>query len=100
MALGIPTIYTEGTGVDYSVGHSVPSQWQPCFGAVDTLPNLDTSDTKWKEIDILELAQTMRMVYNKYKEDPKYLKDECIAESKNFDHKVVGQHMKELLNDS
>jgi len=46
------------------------------------------------------LAQTMRMVYNKYKEDPKYLKDECIAESKNFDHKVVGQHMKELLNDS
>jgi glycosyltransferase involved in cell wall biosynthesis len=99
MALGIPTIYTEDTGVDYAVGHSVPSQWEPCFGAVDTLPNLDTSDTKWKEIDILKLAQTMRMVYNKYEEDPQYLKDECIAKSKHFDHSIVGQHMKELLND-
>mgnify|MGYP002622230262 FL=1 len=100
MALGIPSIYTAGTGVDYAVGHPVPSRWQPCFGAVDTLPNLDTSDTKWKEIDIFELAQTMRAVYNRYKDDVNYLKDDCIKTSKKFDHKVVGEYMKELLNDS
>ena len=99
MALGIPTIYTAGTGVGYAVGHPVRSSWQPCFGAVDTLPNLDTSDTKWKEINILELAETMRTVYNKYKEDASYLKDLCVAASKKFDHKAVGEHMKELLND-
>ena len=74
-------------------------RWQPCFGAVDTLPNLDTSDTKWKEIDIFELAQTMRAVYNRYKDDVNYLKDDCIKTSKKFDHKVVGEYMKELLND-
>lgn len=99
MALGIPTIYTEGIGVNYTIGHEVTSTWQPCFGAVDTLPSLNGSDTKWREIDILELAETMREAYNSYSVDPTSIKEKCIAESKHFDHKMIGEHMKELLND-
>ena len=51
MALGVPAIYTEGIGMDFCVGQPIESRLTPCFGAVDTLLDLDTAATSWSEID-------------------------------------------------
>lgn len=101
MALGIPAIYTDGIGMDFCVGTPVKSKLTPCFGAVDTLPDIDTAETLWSEIDILELSKAMRDAYNKYHtNDEKEQRQECLSTAKNFDHQSVGKIMKELLSDS
>ena len=96
MALGVPAIYTSGIGMDYCIGKAIPSRLEPCFGAVDTIPNLDTSETTWREIDILELRKAMREVY--INNDEK-IKKQCVDKAQNFDHKIIGEQIKELLND-
>tara|TARA_R100000008_G_C3585569_1_gene171994 strand:+ start:366 stop:1460 length:1095 start_codon:yes stop_codon:yes gene_type:complete len=100
MALGTPSIYTDGIGMDYCVGESVESRLEPCFGAVDTLPNLDTADTMWREINVKSLCKTMRSMYNKLKsEDGQKLKASCIERSKDYDHKAIGNKIRGILND-
>jgi glycosyltransferase involved in cell wall biosynthesis len=96
MALGIPSIWTEGIGMEHSVGIKVKSYDKPCFGAIETLSNLDTAMSTWKEIDILDLAKAMREMYetsHKYKE-------ECLSQSKKYTYENIGKMMKGLLNDS
>lgn len=100
MAMGIPSLYTQGIGMDYCVGQSVPSREEPCFGAVDTLANLDTADSTWNEIDILELRRAMRDMYSKHNtEEEEKIKKLCVSESKKYDHKSIGTMIKEILND-
>ena len=66
MALGVPVIHTEGTGMDdFCTGTPVPSYSQPCFGTLATLPNLDTARSDWREIDIRKLCAAMRSAYLK-----------------------------------
>jgi len=99
MALSIPALYTQNTGLeDFCVGHSVTSTATPCFGAISTLPDLDTANSTWQEIDIVELSQAMRTAFMKWntkaaKEEADHAKE--IA--KQYDHKVVGQKLKDLL---
>ena len=100
MALGIPSIWTEGIGMEHVLGEPVKSYDVPCFGAVDTLRDLDTSRSTWKEIDVLELAKTMRKMYESLSDDD-YKKDcqeQCILRSSAYSHEAVGKKMKELLN--
>ena len=67
MAIGIPVIYTKNTGMDsFCFGDSVSSTSVPCFGAVQSLPNLDTARSDWAEINIRELWATMRAGYSKW----------------------------------
>jgi glycosyltransferase involved in cell wall biosynthesis len=98
MALGKPSIYTEGTGMDYLVGHSVESYKTPCFGAVDTMSYIDTAESNWLEIDVIKLAKTMRQVYNDY--DKETLSKKCKAAASTLSHQKVGNIIKEYLNDS
>ena len=101
MALGVPSIYTEGIGMDFCVGRPVESRLTPCFGAVDTLLDLDTAATSWSEIDVLKLSKAMRDAYNQYgTEEEKTIKEECRIQAENFDHEPIGKRMKELLSDS
>lgn len=101
MAMGTPAIYTDGIGMDFCVGEAVESKLVPCFGAVDTLPDIDTAATLWREIDVLLLSKAMRKAYNRYKTDEELaLKERCLSEAKKFDHASVGSIMKELLSDS
>jgi len=99
MALGIPAIYTDGIGMDYCVGTPVEARLEPCFGALDTLPNLDTSDTMWREINIVKLCEAMREMYNNFQSDGQELRASCVSKSKDYDHKNVGEKIKEILND-
>tara|TARA_Y100001973_G_C5203928_1_gene339938 strand:+ start:1179 stop:2267 length:1089 start_codon:yes stop_codon:yes gene_type:complete len=99
MALGIPSLYTDGIGMDYCIGESIDSRLEPCFGATETLPNLDTAETAWREIDIIKLAKAMRSWYNSENMKSSVRKD-CLEQAKKYDHKSVGMKIKELLNDS
>ena len=99
MAVNIPVLYTQHTGLeDFCVGHSITSRPTPCFGAVSTLPDLDTANSTWQEIDIMELSQAMRTAFIKWntkiaKEEADHAKE--IA--KTYDHKIIGQKLKDLL---
>ncbi len=102
MALGIPVIYTEETGMDdFCVGSAVPSKATPCFGAVTTLPNLDTANSDWREIDVTALCAAMRQAYQTWNSDEEKINREKVMDvAKTYDHKPIGYKMKELLNDS
>ena len=102
MALGIPVIYTQETGMDdFCVGSAVPSKATPCFGAVTTLPNLDTANSDWREIDITALRAAMRQAYQTWNSDEEKINREKVMDvAKTYDHKPIGYKMKELLNDS
>tara|TARA_Y100001938_G_scaffold133366_1_gene192642 strand:+ start:3232 stop:4320 length:1089 start_codon:yes stop_codon:yes gene_type:complete len=97
MALGIPSIYTESIGMDYCVGEAVPARVEPCFGAMQTLPDLDTASSTWAEIDVLELCKAMRKWYNN-KDLSSSIKEECIETAAEYDHKYIGIGIKEILN--
>lgn len=102
LAMGIPSIWTKGIGMDHVIGLPVSSVDVPCFGAVESLEDIDTSDSTWKEINILELSYGMKKMYDtlivpEIKED---IAIQCRTAAKGYSHKVVGLEMKGLLNDS
>lgn len=101
MALGIPSIWTDGIGMDHAVGTKVKSYDAPCFGAIETLQNLDTANETWKEIDILELSKAMRLMYNKLtNEETKHqYSGVCREVAGVFSYEAVGKKMKEVLDD-
>jgi glycosyltransferase involved in cell wall biosynthesis len=90
MALGVPPIYTSGIGIeDYAsqVGFAVKSRETPCYGAIDTLEDLYTSEDSWLEIDIFDLQRKMREVYELFQQDKAgydRLRNSCIKEVEKF----------------
>ena len=102
MAVGLPVIHTKHTGMDdFCVGQSVNSNAVPCFGAMSTIFNLDTSRSDWQEIDVKDLCSAMRNAYLKWNSDEeKKQQEEAKIAAKKYDHKPMGQHLKGLLNDS
>ena len=101
MALGVPVIYTQDTGMDdFCVGTSVSAHATPCFGAVSGLPDLDTANSGWSEIDVIELGAAMRTAFMKWNTDTAAQESEAAKnQALNYDHKIIGQKLKDLLND-
>lgn len=108
MAMGIPSIYTMDIGVDHlfdlskiNICDPVRSYPQPCFGAMETLPHLDTAESFWREIDVDGLVRAMRYMYSHLskEENKKYSAEKCIEHAQNYSHKAAGEKMKEILND-
>lgn len=101
MALGLPVIYTQHTGMDdFCYGTSITARPTPCFGTLTTLPDVDTANSMWNEIDITELASAMRAAFMKWR-SPQAAEESETAKEKalEYDHKIIGQKLKELLND-
>lgn len=108
MAMGIPSIYTMDIGVDHlfdlsmiNVCSQVRSYPQPCFGAMETLSDLDTAESSWREIDVDGLVKTMRYMYSHLskEENKKYTAEKCMNHAQNYSHEAVGKKMKEILDD-
>jgi glycosyltransferase involved in cell wall biosynthesis len=98
MCIGIPSLYTSGIALEeFAVGESVLSREEPCFGGVESLSNLYTANSTWKEIDILDLQTKMRNQYLKGIDEN--VRASCIEKSKQFSHEAIGEICKELLND-
>jgi len=97
LALGLNVLYTCMTGTHEfaSVGtDAVNSKKVPCFGAIDTLPNLYSGNDFWREIDIPDLMFSMRNMYEQRNNQDRVK----IAESvKKFDYKEVGKKMMEAI---
>lgn len=99
MAMGIPSIHTMYIGMEHAVGQKVRSYTVPCFGAIETLPDLDTADANWQDIDVQSLGETMRYMYSHLsdqKNKDKYKKT-CIKKSLEYSHESVGEIIKEIL---
>jgi glycosyltransferase involved in cell wall biosynthesis len=98
LALGLNVIYTKGTGTEEFCGPgtiAVKSHLSPCFGAVDTLPNLYSANDLWRDIDIIDLMYSMRNMYEQRNNQDR----KKIAESvKYLDYKEVGKKMLETIN--
>ena len=104
MALGVPVIYTQDTGMeDFCKGvgsTSITAHPTPCFGATSGLPDLDTANSTWNEIDIPELCSAMRTAFMKWNTEVAAEESEAAKnQALNYDHKVIGQKLKDLLND-
>lgn len=103
MAIGLPVIYTGGTGMDdFCHGWKVPSRAVPCYGAMNSLSNMYTSRTKWMEPDIQSLGSMMRVAYETYKNSPdkyKAIQQEAVLKAAEYDTKVVGKILRGLLED-
>ena len=101
MAMGIPVIYTEGTGMDdFCYGSAVRSKESPCFGAMSTLDYLYTANEKWREIDIDHLMICMRNAFMKWKTNTETEESRAALEaSAQYSHQEVGKKIKEILND-
>ena len=102
MALGVPVIHTQGTGMDdFCSGWPVQSRSTRCYLANDSLDNVYTSLTSWQEIDIEALASTMRIAYETYKNDKQEwnkMKEMAKQKAQNYSIQKIGQKMKELLD--
>jgi len=103
MAMGIPCIFTEGIGLDHvsDLGRTVKSYPVPCFGAVDTVGGLDTSNADWLEIDVRDLAKNMREAYNflSVEQNREKTKLKLKERAAKYSHAEVGKWIKGILND-
>ena len=101
MAMGIPVIYTEGTGMDdFCYGTAVQSKKSPCFGAMSTIDYLYTANEKWMEIDIENLMLCMRNAFMKWKTNSATSESRAaLKASARYSHQEVGKKIKEILND-
>lgn len=100
MAMGIPVIYTEGTGMDdFCYGSAVQSKMTPCFGAMSTMNYLYTANEKWMEIDVEHLMLCMRNAFMKWKTNTETEESRAALEaSAKYSHQEVGKNIKEILN--
>ena len=102
MAMGIPVIYTEGTGMDdFCSGKAVHSSEVPCFGAMSTIDYLYTANEKWNEIDLEALMFSMRESFMKWKTGLETEESRAAIErAKKYSHKEIGMILKEILSGS
>ena len=101
MAMGVPSIFTDGIGMEHTSGTPVKSYQVPCFGAVNTLSGLDTSNADWLEIDVRDLAKNMREAYTFLSDvkNAETTKAQLKEKAASYSHQEVGKLIKEILND-
>lgn len=88
-ALGLIPIYTNGLGIsDYNdAGYTVMSYPAPCYSENDSLEDLYTSEDNWLNIDILDLQDKMRNVYELFlnnSDSYKEISQKCINSVNSF----------------
>ena len=69
--------------------------------ANDSMQDVYTSLTSWREIDVEALASAMRVAYETYKNDKEEwdrLQSLSKEKAENYTIEKIGQTMKELLN--
>jgi len=101
MAMGMPVIYTECTGMDdFCVGWKVRSSPVPCYMGTESLSSLYTSFSRWMEPDLESLCSLMRVAYETYKNDPgqySEISKRAKKKSTEYSNRAVGLKLKEFL---
>jgi glycosyltransferase involved in cell wall biosynthesis len=96
-AMGKYVLYTDGIGLNHCHGQAIQSYEVPCFGAVETIAELDTAYSTWREIDVLDLAKNMRSHYELCSEMPEVVSEQCKQMAAKYSHESVGEIIKEIL---
>lgn len=100
MALGLDLIYTEKTGLSQfacaETSSACKARETPCFDALDTLPELYSSNDSWMEIDIDELSHLMRKHYVLRNSTDK---NKTIEQAMKFDYENTGNKIRRSLDD-
>ena len=93
MNFGSPVLYNDGLGIEefcQGTGYKVKSRLAPCYDVLDNPSYLFSSKDLWSEIDILDLRNKMRSVYNLcLNSNDKYqqLRANCKNEISKFDYR-------------
>lgn len=101
MAFGNPVLANNCGGMRDQIeniggGILINNREVPCVGAMDTFPDLYTSREKWYAIDVSDLRQQMRRIYEN-KEVRKMLSQNGINNSHIYNYESVGKIMKSRL---
>lgn len=106
MGFGKWPICTEGTAMtDFVIngenGFLVESTSQPCFGNHEQFSFLYTGRENWREINIDDLKEVMRIVYtNKKAWVMKFHEDNLLKHLEKFSYTNVGEQMKQILEEN
>lgn len=93
MSFGSPVLYNDGLGIEefcQGTGYKVKSRLAPCYDVLDNPSYLFSSKDLWSEIDILDLRNKMRSVYNLcLSSNDRYqqLRANCMNEISKFDYR-------------
>ena len=98
LAMGLNLLYTACTGTEeFAQVHGaqpIKSHEVPCWGAVETLPEIYSAYDRWQEIDVDALAFGMR---NMYEQRNNQNRKEIAESVRCFDFREVGKRMVEAI---
>lgn len=101
MGMGKTPIVPRSSGfLDYmndDSGKLVPVTEQPCFGALDTFPNLYTGRENWWAIDVNELRKAMREAYERKDSDREEMAANGLSRAKQYSYGAIGTRFRETL---
>jgi glycosyltransferase involved in cell wall biosynthesis len=103
MGFGNPVIASECFGVIDLYGEDVgsmmiPGSMTPCFGMVESFPDLYTGDEMWFEPDMYMLVSYMKIVYKAWGDgDLKQMGDKMRERAMMFNREKVGEIILETL---
>lgn len=84
--------------VNNDIGWLIDTQPIPVFGAVDSLPELYSSNEKWFLPSLDQTRQYMREAYANSKLRTKKT-ERCISYIENYSYTKIGSHIKDILNE-
>jgi glycosyltransferase involved in cell wall biosynthesis len=108
--MNLPVLYTSNNGMRDYVGimpegysspiNEVKSDLTQCYNALDTLPDIQGGDELWQEVNVMELRDKMRGIFEMHKHDiDRYNEQASLQREKSliFNYENVGNRIKELL---
>lgn len=79
-------------------GWLVKGQFTPCFGHVDSFPDLYTGDELWFDPDIYHLVKCMEQAYKEWQDEKLHTRGKAANKrAAEFSYEKIGQVAKELL---
>lgn len=79
-------------------GWLIKGQLTPCFGQIDSFPDLYTGDESWFEPDVCHLIECMREAYEEWGDGSLRIKGEAAKyRAREFSYNNVGQIARKLL---
>lgn len=90
--------------INYSNAYVVHHTKSPCYGHMNTLPNLSTAREQWHEVDVEDLTRNIFAAYQHAVIDPEYNNNKFTSKNAmktvfdNYGYEKVGNIIKGLLN--